>query len=159
MPEGAVAVGHGLQRHGRHITLQRNRRLDDAVGALALAVVQRQQLLADVVARGDGAHITTRVGVDGTGALTGDQPDVVPVAGHLDVKPSNVIVEHDSGRVVLVDFGLAQDAISARPSDRVFGTLEYLAPEVLAGGRGGAPARSRATSNSRSSPTARLRNE
>jgi hypothetical protein len=50
VPERAAAVGHRLQRDRRHIALQRHGRIDDAVGALVLRVVERQQLLADAVA-------------------------------------------------------------------------------------------------------------
>ncbi len=52
---------------------------------------------------------------------------------HRDVKPENVIVEHDTGRVVLVDFGVARDTLSTQRPDRLYGTLEYMAPELLAG--------------------------
>jgi hypothetical protein len=48
--------------------------------------------------------------------------------GHLDVKPSNVILRHGK-TPVLVDFGLSGRNI--RPG---CGTLEYCAPEVLGGG-------------------------
>jgi hypothetical protein len=50
MPEGAVPIGHRLQAHGGHVALQRHGGIDDAVGALELPVVERQQLLADAVA-------------------------------------------------------------------------------------------------------------
>ena len=50
VPEGALAVGHRLERHRGHVALQRDRGFDDAVGALVVAVVQRQQLFADAVA-------------------------------------------------------------------------------------------------------------
>ncbi|MCS6862363.1 MAG: serine/threonine protein kinase, partial [Abditibacteriales bacterium] len=49
---------------------------------------------------------------------------------HLDIKPDNVLL-HEDGRVVLVDFGAARQGFSSR-STRAF-TVEYAAPEVLAG--------------------------
>jgi len=54
---------------------------------------------------------------------------------HLDIKPANVMVE-PSGRVVLLDFGLAQvvpRAPSTERARRVAGTAEYLAPEQARG--------------------------
>ncbi|MBK7401108.1 MAG: response regulator [Myxococcales bacterium] len=54
---------------------------------------------------------------------------------HRDVKPENIMIEDDTGRVVLVDFGVALD--SHGPNDgMIYGTPEYMAPELL----GGAPA-------------------
>jgi serine/threonine protein kinase len=53
---------------------------------------------------------------------------------HRDLKPSNVLITSD-GRVVLTDFGLAQmiGHEAATASTAGFGTLPYMAPEVLAG--------------------------
>jgi eukaryotic-like serine/threonine-protein kinase len=51
---------------------------------------------------------------------------------HGDVKPSNVMLE-DSGRVVLMDFGAAQQFRGAAPNAVMVGTLPYLAPELLRG--------------------------
>ena len=52
---------------------------------------------------------------------------------HGDIKPSNVMLE-DSGRVVLMDFGAAQQFRTAAPNAVMVGTLPYLAPELLRGG-------------------------
>jgi serine/threonine protein kinase len=56
---------------------------------------------------------------------------------HRDVKPSNIMVT-DSGRVVLLDFGLVAQAAS--PDDlstenRVAGTIAYMAPELALTGQ------------------------
>jgi len=51
---------------------------------------------------------------------------------HRDVKPDNVIVERGTGRAVLVDFGLAVPAETARHSGTV-GSPAYMSPEQVLG--------------------------
>lgn len=51
---------------------------------------------------------------------------------HRDIKSANVMVEHASGRVVLLDFGLAQSRSEVREGE-LAGTPGYLAPELLTG--------------------------
>ena len=53
---------------------------------------------------------------------------------HGDVKAQNVMRE-DTGRVVLMDFGSSQCREQTHTPSQLTGTLAYLAPEVLNGGK------------------------
>ena len=62
---------------------------------------------------------------------------------HRDLTPANVLVERESGRVVVSDFGLArltQGDGSVSVSDDLAGTPEYWSPEQAAGRETGPPA-------------------
>jgi Tol biopolymer transport system component len=53
---------------------------------------------------------------------------------HRDLKPQNVLIEADTNRVVLMDFGLARMAeLSAHAGSGVVGTPEFMAPEQAQG--------------------------
>jgi serine/threonine-protein kinase len=50
---------------------------------------------------------------------------------HRDIKAENVLVEADTGRVVLVDFGVAFQHGVDQSDGRLWGTPQYLAPELV----------------------------
>lgn len=52
---------------------------------------------------------------------------------HRDIKPGNVLIDGQSGRVLLTDFGVARALADAEESDHVVGTAGYMAPERTAG--------------------------
>jgi formylglycine-generating enzyme required for sulfatase activity/tRNA A-37 threonylcarbamoyl transferase component Bud32 len=54
---------------------------------------------------------------------------------HRDIKPHNVLLDAESGRALLTDFGIARvsDATSITSSGMVVGTPAYLAPEQVTG--------------------------
>ncbi|MEM1448695.1 MAG: serine/threonine-protein kinase [Planctomycetota bacterium] len=56
---------------------------------------------------------------------------------HRDVKPSNLMIDHD-GRVRVVDFGLASSRGDGRltQTGALVGSLNYMAPELVEGGDG-----------------------
>ncbi|MFH9547153.1 serine/threonine-protein kinase [Streptomyces sp. NPDC051445] len=59
---------------------------------------------------------------------------------HRDIKPANVLLERDSDRVVLTDFGIAQvaGATTLTETGSFVGSPEYTAPERMSGARTGA---------------------
>ncbi len=57
---------------------------------------------------------------------------------HRDIKPANVLLERETGRAVLVDFGLARiegKGLDVTTSGTVMGTVDYIAPEQVQGRR------------------------
>jgi serine/threonine protein kinase len=56
---------------------------------------------------------------------------------HRDVKPANIWLEAGSGRVKILDFGLAEpiaDQVESQPTTIIAGTAAYMAPEQARGG-------------------------
>jgi serine/threonine protein kinase len=90
--------------------------------------------LADLLAQ-DGPvepREAARIGAAVTGALRAAHGCGVL---HRDIKPANVLIERESGRVVLTDFGIARVAGSTTlTGDGAFvGSPEYTAPERMSG--------------------------
>jgi len=54
---------------------------------------------------------------------------------HRDLKSSNVLVENNTGRVVLTDFGIAQSVDGPGAELSLIGTAEYMSPEHAQGKR------------------------
>ena len=53
---------------------------------------------------------------------------------HRDVKPDNILLERESGRALVTDFGIARAAVSETPLPGIAaGTPHYLSPEVARG--------------------------
>ncbi|AKJ11299.1 serine/threonine protein kinase [Streptomyces incarnatus] len=94
--------------------------------------------LADRIAR-DGpvdAAEAARIGIALLGAIrTAHEAGVL----HRDIKPANVLIESDTGRVVLTDFGIAQvaGATTLTETGSFVGSPEYTAPERMSGLRTG----------------------
>ncbi|MFF2844974.1 serine/threonine-protein kinase [Streptomyces sp. NPDC058001] len=94
--------------------------------------------LADRLARSGpvDADEAARIGLALLGALR-----AAHTAGvlHRDLKPANVLLEADTGRVVLTDFGIARvaGATTLTESGQFVGSPEYTAPERMSGVRTG----------------------
>ncbi|HXG20045.1 MAG TPA: protein kinase [Methylomirabilota bacterium] len=56
-----------------------------------------------------------------------------PPVIHRDIKPANIMIEDRTGRVVVMDFGIAKelDSNDTTKSGMVIGTLKYCAPEQM----------------------------
>jgi serine/threonine-protein kinase len=58
---------------------------------------------------------------------------------HRDVKPDNILLERNTGRALVTDFGIAGALQDGTPSEgTVLGTPQYVSPEVARGGLGDA---------------------
>jgi eukaryotic-like serine/threonine-protein kinase len=52
---------------------------------------------------------------------------------HRDVKPENILIEKDTGRALIADFGIAQQVHGPEVSGEVAGTARFMAPEQALG--------------------------
>nr|WP_281258274.1 protein kinase [Actinomadura mexicana] len=105
--------------------------VEDGVPWLVMELIDGRTL-AELVAEGPVAE--WEIARIGRWALDG--LDAVHRAGvlHRDVKPANILLAAD-GRVLLADFGIARlaGAASLTVTNTVLGTLEFMAPEQIAG--------------------------
>lgn len=96
---------------------------------LVMAMIDGETLGARVRRRGPlpGAEVERMVREIGSALGYAHARGVV----HRDITPENVLVERESGRALLVDFGLAQ--LGEDGAGMVAGTPGYVAPEVIRG--------------------------
>ncbi|WP_268255446.1 serine/threonine-protein kinase [Streptomyces litmocidini] len=109
----------------------------DGLPALVMELVDGGSL-ADRLAAGEvlSPREAARLGLDLLDALSAAHArDVL----HRDVKPANVLLEKDTGRAVLTDFGIASlpGATTLSRTGVFIGTPEYTAPERMRGGDAG----------------------
>jgi hypothetical protein len=110
------------------------------------AVEERGDLVFYVMAFVDGETLGARVRRDGPLAAAEVMRVTQEVAWalahahargviHRDVKPDNVLLEYETGRAMVTDFGIARMAerSDTPPSGSVRGTPQYMSPEQAAG--------------------------
>ncbi|WYB36444.1 serine/threonine-protein kinase [Streptomyces sp. GD-15H] len=120
-----------------HITVVHDVVEDDERPYIVLELIDGGSLADHIATRGpvDAAE-AARIGIDLLGALR-----AAHAAGvlHRDLKPANVLLERDTDRVVLTDFGIAQvaGATTLTESGSFVGSPEYTAPERMSGTRTG----------------------
>jgi tetratricopeptide (TPR) repeat protein len=107
------------ERRGRHL-----------LGLVVMELVDGETLEAVVNSEGPLPH--ARVAAILAGILDGLEAAHKGGVIHRDLKPGNVMIQ-PSGRVVLMDFGLAKHAGEVSTTRRLRGTASYMAPEQHSG--------------------------
>lgn len=111
---------------------------DDERPYIVLELIEGPSLADRIAEQGpvDAAQ-AARIGVDLLGALRAAHASGVL---HRDLKPANVLLEDDTDRVLLTDFGIAQVSGSTTLTETgsFVGSPEYTAPERMSGARTGA---------------------
>ena len=114
----------------RHVNLVRHDELTAASGTwfFAMEYVDGVDLVSDH--RGAPARLRASLAQLVAGVQALHDAGVL----HLDLKPANILVDR-SGRVVILDFGLAdfRDTAHVSPREHIAGTPGYIAPERLGG--------------------------
>lgn len=107
---------------------------DDGTDAMVMELVRGRTLRDYLDERGrlepvEVVHIGTEIA---SGLSCAHNHGIV----HRDVKPANIMLA-DDGRVLVADFGIAKllDSADATRTSSLLGTVKYLAPEQLEGGR------------------------
>ena len=104
---------------------------------IVMELVEGRSLAERIVADGPlEPREAARVGLALLGALRAAHGRGVQ---HRDIKPANVLLEAESGRTVLTDFGIASVSglTTISETGSLFGSPEYMAPERMAGERAG----------------------
>ncbi|WRZ91112.1 protein kinase [Streptomyces sp. NBC_01007] len=125
------------QLHHPHIIVVHDVVEDDERPYIVMELIDGGSLAERISANGPvDAREAARIGIDLLGALRRAHDAGVL---HRDLKPANVLVEADTDRIVLTDFGIAQvaGATTLTETGAFVGSPEYTAPERMAGARTG----------------------
>lgn len=128
-------------RHEHVVPVYDRGRTEDGLCFLVLALLQghtlseavREELRGKAQDRGgDSLRRAVRLCIE-----VGDGLAAAHAAGitHRDVKPSNVFVDEETDRAILLDFGIATEGVqgSLTTSESTLGTPWYMAPEIASG--------------------------
>ncbi|MEU8980157.1 serine/threonine-protein kinase [Streptomyces sp. NPDC048309] len=125
------------QLHHPHIIVVHDVVVDDERPYIVMELISGGSLAERISADGPvDAREAARIGIGLLGALRRAHEAGIL---HRDLKPANVLMEADTDRVVLTDFGIAQvaGATTLTESGAFVGSPEYTAPERMSGVRTG----------------------